>query len=172
MRPVTHGIAGVYVDLMICVMLAEMNGGAVSSGQAPLGRRIVMYAVMLAIVFLGVEFVSFVTITLSKSSGVFYDPSMVTQNYDEYLKRRDTNLGWGPSLPDATRHDPVFPIDTPPCLSLLAILSRGPREWPTRMPGGPYLLPSLNAAWLILASADTAPTRLFSGFVRFHPQAG
>jgi hypothetical protein len=117
-RPVTLGIAGVYVVLMICVMLAEMNGGAVPSGEAPLGRRIVMYAVMLAIVFLGVEFVSFVTITLSKPSGVFYDPSMVTQNYEEYLKRRDTNLGWGPSLPDATRHDPVFPIDTPLCLSL------------------------------------------------------
>ena len=172
MRPVTHGIAGVYVDLMICVMLAEMNGGAVPSGEAPLGRRIVMYAVMLAIVFLGVEFVSFVTITLSKSSGVFYDPSMVTQNYDEYLKRRDTNLGWGPSLPDATRHDPVFPIDTPLCLSLFGDFF----TWSTGVADedawGPYLLPSLNAAWLILASVDTAPTRLFSGFVCFHPQAG
>jgi hypothetical protein len=52
-----------------------MNGEAVSSGQAPLGRRIVMHAVMLAIVLVGIEFGSFVAITLSKSSGGFYDPS-------------------------------------------------------------------------------------------------
>jgi lysophospholipase L1-like esterase len=34
------------------------------------------------------------------------------------LKKRDINLGWGPSPADDTRHDPVFPIGTPPCLSL------------------------------------------------------
>ena len=95
-----------------------MNGEASSTGQAPLGRRILMYAVMLAIAFIGVETVSFVAITLIKPSGVFYDPSMVTQKYDEYLKKRDINLGWGPSPADGTRHDPVFPIDARPCLSV------------------------------------------------------
>jgi hypothetical protein len=113
-------------------MSAEMNGGAASTGKAPLGRQILMYAVMLAIVFICIEIVSFVAITLIKPSGVFYDPSMVTQNYDEYLEKRDINLGWGPSPPpngpieaepentaaDGTRHDPVFPIDARPCLSL------------------------------------------------------
>ena len=103
---------------MIWAMSVEMSGGAVSTGQAPLGRRIVMYSVMLAIVFVGIEFMSIATITLSKSSGVFYDPSMVSQNYNAYLKQRDGNLGWGPSPADAARHDPVFSIDTRPCLSL------------------------------------------------------
>ena len=78
-----------------------MNGGVVSTGQAPLGRRILMYSVMLAIVFTCIEIVSFVAITLIKPSGVFYDSSTVTQNYNEYLKKRDINLGWGPSPPMA-----------------------------------------------------------------------
>ena len=95
-----------------------MNGGVVSTGQAPLGRRILMYSVMLAIVFTCIEIVSFVAITLIKPSGVFYDSSTVTQNYNEYLKKRDINLGWGPSPADGARHDPVFPIDARPCLSL------------------------------------------------------
>jgi hypothetical protein len=109
-----------------------MNGGAASTGPAPLGRRILMYAVMLAIVVFCIEIVSFVAITLIKPSGVFYDPSMVTQNYGEYLKKRDINLGWGPSsppsglieaksenpTPDGARHDPIFAVDARPCLSL------------------------------------------------------
>jgi hypothetical protein len=91
-----------------------------------------MYAVMLTIVFICIEIVSFVAITLIKPSGVFYDPSMVTQKYDEYLEKRNINLGWGPHSPpsgsikakaentaaDGARHDPVFPIDARPCLSL------------------------------------------------------
>ena len=109
-----------------------MNGGEAPTGQAALGRRILMYAVMLAIVFICVEIVSFVAITLIKPLGVFYDPSMVTQNYDKYLEKRDINLGWGPSpspsaptkatteytTGDGARHDPVFPTDARPCLSL------------------------------------------------------
>src|SRR5262249_3211066 len=107
-------------------MSAEMNGEAVSTGQAPFGRRILMYAVMLAFVFICIEIVSFAAITRIKS-GVFYDPSRVTQNYDEYLKKRDINLGWvwPPPPPsgqntaaDGARHDPVFPFDARPCLSL------------------------------------------------------
>jgi hypothetical protein len=99
-------------------MSTEMNGETPSTGQSPLARQILMYAVMLAIVFVCIEIVSFVAITLTKPLGVFYDPSMVTQNYDEYLKKRDINLGWGPSPADGARHDPVFPIDSRPCVSL------------------------------------------------------
>jgi hypothetical protein len=117
-------------------MSAEMNGGAISTDQAPRGRSILMYAVTLAIVFICIETMSFVTITLIKSKSVFegvvYDPSRVAQNYDEYLIKRDINLGWGPLPPpsgpiqaedentaaDGTRHDPVFSIDAQPCLSL------------------------------------------------------
>jgi hypothetical protein len=97
-------------------MFAEMNQEA-SSGQT-LGRSILLYAAMLAIVFVSFEIVSFISISLIKPSGVFYDPSMVMQSYDEYLKQRDINLGWGPSPADVARHDPLFPIDTRPCLSL------------------------------------------------------
>src|SRR5262249_3765219 len=101
---------------------AEMNGEAVSNGQAPFGRRILMYAVMLAFGFICIEIVSFAAITRI-TSGVFYDPSRVTQNYDEYLKKRDINLGWvwPPPAPsgqntaaDGARHDPVFPFDARP----------------------------------------------------------
>jgi hypothetical protein len=110
----------------------QLSGGAPLAGQPALGRRILMYAVMLAIVFVCIEILSFVAITLIKPFGVFYDPSMVTQNYYEYLEKRDINLGWepltSPSAPikataehtavDGARHDPVFPMDARPCLSL------------------------------------------------------
>jgi hypothetical protein len=106
-------------------MSAEMNRRAASSGQAPLGRRILMFAIMLTVVIIWTEIVSFIAITLIKPIGVFYDPSMVTQNYDKYLEKRDIDLGWRPSPPpsepleaDGARHDPVFSIDARPCLSL------------------------------------------------------
>jgi hypothetical protein len=97
-------------------MPAEITEAA--SRQSPVGRSILMCALMLAIAFICIEFVSFVAITLIKPEGVFYDPSIVTQNYDEYLKKRDINLGWGPTPVGSARHDPVFPIDARPCLSL------------------------------------------------------
>jgi hypothetical protein len=97
-------------------MPAQTTGAA--SGQSPVKRRILMYAVMLALAFICIEFVSYVAITLIKPSGVFYDPSMVTQDYDEYLKKRDINLGWRPSPVDSARRDPVSPINAPPCLNL------------------------------------------------------
>jgi hypothetical protein len=83
-----------------------------------------MYAVMLTMVFMCIETMSFVAINLVKSrfvfQGVFYDASVVKQI--EYRKKRDIILGWRPrpetTAADGTRPDPVFSIDAPPCLSL------------------------------------------------------
>jgi hypothetical protein len=124
----TQQISSVHAKSL--VMAAEMNGRAKPTDQASLGRLILVYAVMLAIVFICIETMSFVAITLIKSrfvfQGVFYDPSVVTQNYDEYLEKRDIKLGWRPppapnawsTAADGTRHDPGFSIDAQPCLSL------------------------------------------------------
>ena len=108
-----------------------MSEGAAATGRAPLGRQILIYLITLTTAFICIEIASFVAITLIKRSGVFYNSAMVTQNYYEFLEKRDLNLGWGPSRSggpikinaentagDGTRHDPVFPIDARSCLSL------------------------------------------------------
>jgi hypothetical protein len=109
-----------------------MREGAASSGRSAPGRRIVMYAVMLAMVFICFEITSAIAITLLAPSGIFYDSSIITQSYDDYLKKRDINLGWSPSprpspplkaesdlvVDDSARHDPMFPAEKRPCLSL------------------------------------------------------
>ena len=102
-------------------------------------RRTVMYAIMLTIVFICIEILSLAAINLinlppgsawGKPTGIFYDPSMVTQNYGEYLQKRDINLGWvqrppdGPinkpenTTADGARRDPIFPIGERACVSL------------------------------------------------------
>ena len=68
--------------------------GITSTGQAPLSRRILMYSIMLTIILVSIEILAFVAITLTKYKGIFYDPSLITQSYLEYLDKYDVNLGW------------------------------------------------------------------------------
>jgi hypothetical protein len=102
--------------------------GITSTGQAPLSRRILMYSIMLTIILVSIEILAFVAITLTKYKGIFYDPSLITQSYLEYLDKYDVNLGWPSRKPikgqaensavDGSRPDPVFPVEARPCLSL------------------------------------------------------
>lgn len=86
-------------------------------------RRALMYALMCMIVLIGVEAVAYAAIGFLKPAGLFYDPSMVTQSYSDYLARRDGTLGWEPprhsqAAVDGTRRDPAFPTTARACVSL------------------------------------------------------
>jgi lysophospholipase L1-like esterase len=74
-----------------------------------------MYTVLILLILICVEILSFVTSIELRRSGVLYDPSLVTQNYADYLAKRDAKLGW---RRPTTRTDPDFPIAMQPCVSL------------------------------------------------------
>lgn len=86
-----------------------------SSKKISAGRHVLMAAIMIAIVLIAIEMMSFVAANRLKNSGVFYDPATVKQSYDSYLAKRDLVLGWGRGGP---RSDPVFPVTAEPCVSL------------------------------------------------------
>jgi hypothetical protein len=81
-------------------------------------ERLFILFILVAFVAL-VELLSFFASKYLAKAGVFYDSSILKQNYDVYLRVRDPYVGWPESdKRNSTRFDPNFPSGSKPCVSV------------------------------------------------------
>lgn len=85
------------------------------------------YAIAASLVLLAIESISYFAIQVLSEAGLSYNPSQITQQYSDYLTKRDDYLGWPSSkqflknnhfASDGSRIDSHYEPDVKPCISL------------------------------------------------------